>query len=35
MYRLYVIDKIKRAQDSIEHGDGVPVNDLLKEIETW
>ena len=35
MYRLYVIDKVKRAQKSISQKDGVPTADLLKEIESW
>lgn len=35
MYRLYVIDKVKKAQESISQEDGIPTDDLLKEIESW
>jgi hypothetical protein len=35
MYRLYVIDKVKKAQESISQEGGIPTDDLLKEIESW
>jgi hypothetical protein len=35
MYRLYVIDKVKKAQESIRREEGMPVHDLMKEIESW
>jgi hypothetical protein len=35
MYRLYVIDKVKKSQDAIEQGEIISVEDLKKEIESW
>jgi len=35
MYRLYVIDKIKKGQEAVEKGEIVLINDLKKEIEAW
>jgi len=35
MYRLYVIDKIKRGLDDIDNGNTVSLEELEKEIETW
>jgi len=35
MYRLYVIDKIRKGEDSIQRGEYTTTNDLKKEIESW
>ncbi|MDI6804400.1 MAG: hypothetical protein QME58_11240 [Bacteroidota bacterium] len=35
MYRLYVIDKIKKGQLAVKNNEVVSANDLKKEIETW
>ncbi len=35
MYRLYVIDKVKKGREAIKKGDSIPAQDLMKEIETW
>lgn len=35
MYRLYVIDKIKKGQDAIKKGKTISVQSLKDEIKTW
>ena len=35
MYRLYVIDKIRKGREAIQRGEVVSIEDLKKEIETW
>lgn len=35
MYRLYVIDKVRKGRQAIKEGDSVPVQHLEKEIESW
>lgn len=35
MYRLYVIDKVKKGIDAIDKGETLSVEELEKEIETW
>jgi hypothetical protein len=35
MYRLYVIDKIRKGEDAIKKGEYVTIGDLRKEIESW
>ena len=35
MYRLYVIDKVKKGLEAVEAGKTVSVTDLKKEIEAW
>ena len=35
MYRLYVIDKVRKGRQAIKKGDSVPVQHLEKEIESW
>lgn len=35
MYRLYVIDKVKKGKESIEKGDIISSEDLKREIESW
>ena len=35
MYRLYVIDKVKKSRDAVERGETVAIEELKKEIESW
>ena len=35
MYRLFVLDKIKRGQDAVQNGETITTHDLKIEIESW
>ena len=35
MYRLYVLDKIRKGRDAAEQGQTTSHEDLKREIETW
>ena len=35
MYRLYVIDKIRKGQQAIEDGQTLSHEEMKKEIEKW
>lgn len=35
MYRLYVLDKIKKGKDAVLKGDVITVDELKKEVEKW
>lgn len=35
MYRLYVIDKVRKGREAVAKGDTVSTEELRKEIETW
>ena len=35
MYRLYVIDKVRKGREAILRGEAVTVEELKKEIESW
>jgi hypothetical protein len=35
MYRLYVIDKVRKGREAVQQDDTTTVEDLKKEIETW
>jgi len=35
MYRLYVIDKVRKGREAVQRGEVVPIEDLKKEIESW
>jgi len=35
MYRLYVLDKIRKGQQAVEEGKTISHEELKKEIETW
>jgi hypothetical protein len=35
MYRLYMIDKIRKGKEAIQLGGVVSIEDLKKEIESW
>ena len=35
MYRLYVIEKVRKGKRAVEDGKTVSVDELKREIETW
>jgi hypothetical protein len=35
MYRLYVIDKVRKGREAIEREETVTIEELRKEIESW
>ena len=35
MYRLYVIDKVRKGREAVMRGEVVSIEDLKKEIELW
>jgi hypothetical protein len=35
MYRLYVIDKIRKGREAANLGDVTSIDDLKKEIDKW
>lgn len=35
MYRLYVLENIRRGQHDAEQGKSTPAEQLLKDIQTW
>jgi hypothetical protein len=35
MYRIYVIDKIKKGQEAAGGGKSITIEDLEKEIHSW
>ena len=35
MYRLYVIDKVRKGRQAIKEGQSVSSEELLKDIESW
>ncbi len=35
MYRLYVIDKIRKGQRSADRGEVTSIGDLKKEVQQW
>lgn len=35
MYRLYVIDKVRKGRDAIQQGKVISVNELREEIKSW
>lgn len=35
MYRLYVLDKIRKGQVAVEQGKTTNSKDLKREIDTW
>ena len=35
MYRLYVIDKVRKGREAIQRVEAVSIEDLNKEIESW
>ncbi len=35
MYRLYVIEKVRRGRTAVERGEVISTEDLKKEMESW
>ncbi len=35
MYRLYVLDKIRKGRDASQRGETTSLDDLKKEVEQW
>ena len=35
MYRLYVIDKIRKGKEAVRKGETVTVEELRKEAQAW
>ncbi len=35
MYRLYVLDKIRKGQEAVEHGRTTSSEALKREIDAW
>lgn len=35
MYRLYVLENIRRGQEDAEKGDAIPVEHILRDIQSW
>jgi hypothetical protein len=35
MYRLYVIDKLRKSREAVEQGEVINHDDLMREIEQW
>ena len=35
MYRLYVIDKVRKGREALQRGDVAPIEHLKKEMESW
>lgn len=35
MYRLYVLDKIRKGQEAVEQGQSVTSEELKREIDSW
>ena len=35
MYRLYVIDKVRKGREAVQQGEVLSIEELKKEIELW
>ena len=35
MYRLYVVDKIRKSQQAVEDGQTISHDDIKKEVDKW
>ncbi|MCK5663295.1 MAG: hypothetical protein KAI17_07400 [Thiotrichaceae bacterium] len=35
MYRLYVLDKIRKGQEAVKEGKGITSEELKREIDSW
>ena len=35
MYRLYVLDKIRKGQEAVEKGQTITSEELKREIDSW
>ena len=35
MYRLYVVDKVRKGREAVQKGEVVSIEDLKKEFRSW
>jgi hypothetical protein len=35
MYRLYVLDKVRKGKEAVEQGETISITDLKKEMQSW
>ncbi len=35
MYRLYVLDKVRKGREAFERGEEISIEELKKEMESW
>ncbi|MCX5810571.1 MAG: hypothetical protein NTX36_14595 [Proteobacteria bacterium] len=35
MYKLYVIDKVRKGREAVEKGETITAEELMREIESW
>jgi hypothetical protein len=35
MYRLYVVDMVRKGREAVQGGDTVSIEELKREIESW
>ncbi len=35
MYRLYVLDKVRKGQEALERGDTLTSEELERDIDSW
>lgn len=35
MYRLYVIEKVRKGQDAVRRGETVSIEEMKKEVSSW
>ncbi len=35
MYRLYVLDKVRKGQQAVEQGQTITAEELNRDIDTW
>lgn len=35
MYRLYVLDKVRKGQEAVEQGQTITSEELKREIDSW
>ena len=35
MYRLYVIEKVRKGKEAIEKGNTISIENLKREMESW
>ena len=35
MYRLYVLDKVRKGREDVDNGNVINVEELQREIEQW
>jgi hypothetical protein len=35
MYKLYVVDKVRKGREAVEKGETITSEELMREIELW